>query len=240
MRESRKNILAETGLFHKIWRGHNREHVLACRYDKLRYLKSLFDTHTDEIKPQVRLYGYCVMFNHVHEVGQVVADENNDHTEAIKSFGDWMRNAHSRYGMYYNRKYDRQGKVAYDRPKTSEIQNIEEHLQRVMFYCDANPVRAGIVKHPSNYEYSSYKFYAFGKRDEYTEHLEMPTWYLKLGKTAKERQKKYRQLCDEYLRKAGYIDNIPEQMECRFIGDGAWQKTRKLLMKKTKRMRDGP
>ncbi len=33
--------IRDSGIFHKMWRGHNREHVLASRTDKLSYLNDL-------------------------------------------------------------------------------------------------------------------------------------------------------------------------------------------------------
>jgi hypothetical protein len=51
------------------------------------------------------------------------------------------------------------GAVACERPKTKEVDD-EEGLLTVMFYGDANPVRAGIDCHPKSYRWSSYQFYA--------------------------------------------------------------------------------
>jgi hypothetical protein len=79
-----------------------------------------------------------------------------------------------------------------------------------MFYGDANPVRAGIVCHPKNYRWSSYQFYAYGKTDGVSKHLTPPPAYLALGRTAKVRQRKYREQCDAYLRRAGLLDDAPE------------------------------
>src|SRR5512145_2926195 len=121
-----------------------------------------------------------------------------------------MRNGHSRFGQQYNRRHDRQGKVAYDRPKTKEIDSHEGVLQ-VMFYGDANPVRAGMVSHPSRYPHSSYRFYAYGEENETTKHLTPPPAYLALGPTPSARQHKYRSLCDAYLRREGLLDDRPSE-----------------------------
>ena len=102
--------------------------------------------------------------NHTHETGGIQLGENKkSYLCGIRELGNWMRRAHSRFGAGYNRRHNRQGKVAYDRPKTSEIENDQQVL-RVMFYGDVNPVRAGMVSHPSKYGFSSYKYYACGKR----------------------------------------------------------------------------
>jgi len=211
MRVSRILTLAVTGVFHKMWRGHNREYVFADDSEKSNYLDALFDTFKVNFKKLIQVHGYCLMGNHTHEVGRVLPTLKDGLKSAVAALGDWMRNAHSRFGFGYNRRHNRLGKVAYDRPKTVEIKNEYEVL-RTMFYCDANPVRAGIVSHPSNYKHSSYMFYAFGIRNKYSKHLTPPEGYLAGGKTAAERRKKYRQLCDLYLREQGLIDDRPDEV----------------------------
>lgn len=192
-----------------MWRGHNREHVFADERERRAYLKDLCDTLNEQIQRHVEWFSYCLMTNHTHENGRVIRDDEGDLDAGIDLLGNWMRNAHSRFGQRYNEDHDRQGKVAYDRPKTMQVKDRPEDMQRVMFYGDVNPVRAGLVKHPSQYRYSSYRFYAFGEVDDITKHLTVPDWYLELGKTKEARQKRYRQLCDRYLREEGLLNDEP-------------------------------
>ena len=49
MRIARRYAIRDSGIFHKMWRGHNREHVLASRTDKLSYLNYLRITLTTAI-----------------------------------------------------------------------------------------------------------------------------------------------------------------------------------------------
>ena len=193
-----------------MWRGHNREPVLEDLEDKRAYCRHLGATYTDEVKAKVEAFSISLMNNHVHETGAVRRDENDDLAPSIDMLGNWMRNAHGRFGAEFNRRHHRQGKVAYDRPKTKEIDS-EDGVLQVMFYGDANPMRAGMVSHPSQYSYSSYRLYAYGEQSELTNHLVPPPAYLALGRTPGERQRKYRQLCDIYLRNAGLIDDRPSE-----------------------------
>ncbi len=211
MRKPRRDTTTESGLFHKMWRGHNREHVLENNFEKEAYLKHLEDTFTDELKQHVQWYSFCLMGNHTHETGDVSprAPAECDLKSNIQALGNWMRNAHSRFGAEYNRRHNRLGKVAYDRPKTTEVE--ASRLLQVMFYGDANPVRAGMVSHPSRYRYSSYRYYAYGESNGHTAKLTPPQAYLELGKTPKQRQRRYRQLCDDYLRREGLIDDAPSE-----------------------------
>lgn len=242
MRHSRKITLNATGLFHKMWRGHNREHVLAKNAEKLDYLSQLAKTRSDQTKSYVKWHSFCIMGNHVHETGSLKRDPLKESlVPAIAELGNWMRRAHSRFGAGYNRRHKRQGKVAYDRPKTCEIENHHQ-LLRVMFYGDANPVRAGIVSHPSRYPFSTYRFYAYGKKSRYTRDIEPPQAYLQLGATPKERQRNYRKLCDSYLREAGLIeDSGTMEMEARFIGNTVWCRSRRRhALKAQNYSREGP
>jgi putative transposase len=210
MRIPRSQTIGVTGVFHKMWRGHNREHVLEGDFNKNEYLRHLGDTYQPEIKARVEWHSYCLMGSHSHESGRCKKDESGELAPALRSLGNWMRNGHSRFGAGYNRRNARQGKVAYDRPKTTEIEN-EQALLAVMFYGDANPVRAGMVSHPSRYRHSSYSFYAYGKTNEHTKHLVPPPAYLALGETPSQRQSAYRSLCDAYLRDQGLIDDRPSE-----------------------------
>ena len=231
-----------TGIFHKTWRGHNREFVLDESLEKCEYLSRLAAAINDETRQKVKWHSFCLMGNHTHEAGSVVFDENEGNfISGIKELGNWMRRGHASFGAGYNARHNRQGKVAYDRPATREVQD-DTHLLKVMFYGDANPVRAGMVSHPSKYPFSTWHFYAYGKKSQHTKHLTAPKAYLALGKTPKARQKKYRSLCDAYLRAAGLInDQGTSEMESPFIGSTAWCKSRRQQIKEDcAAIREGP
>ena len=80
--------------------------------------------------------------------------------------------------------------------------------------------------------YRAHRENGSGKRDpahraRVGEHLTPPKGYLDLGKTSEARQRRYRRLCDEYMREAGLIADRPsEEMEARFIGCDTWRKQR--------------
>ena len=210
MRKPRFLTISISGLFHKMWRGHNREHILTSHSEKIAYLDALFNTYTVDLQANIQLHGYCLMDNHVHEVGRIMPDASGQLKPGVKTLGNWMRNAHSRFGQGYNRRHQRQGKVAYDRPKTTEIAH-QWGLLQTLFYNDANPVRARLVTHPSHYPFSSHNFYARGKRHQYTQKLTPPAVYMALGKTAQQRRAKYRSLCDKYLRYCGLLNDRPAE-----------------------------
>ena len=113
MRRCRKNSLNVTGLFHKMWRGHNREHIFADNKEKLDYLEQLGRSRTSETEALVQWHSFNIMGNHSHESGSVQQDpEEMSFAAGIKEFGNWMRRAHSRFGAGYNKRHSRQGKAS--------------------------------------------------------------------------------------------------------------------------------
>jgi putative transposase len=178
---------------HKIWRGHNREFNLGTDSDKAAYLAFMNeDLESKDSKPGSWLEALTLMGNHTHE---------KDHVTDQKRFSDHMRRHHSRYGAYFNRKYKRCGKVAQDRPKTCLIGSVW-HEMMVTFYIHANPLRARLVRDLKNYRWSTHRLYAFGLYEDWMRNIVLPQWYMNLGKTMKQRQKKYRSLFQKYLKES--------------------------------------
>jgi putative transposase len=199
MRIPRRLILGPDSVFHLVWRGHNREWVLRTPKEKDAYLRFVMRALAKWKKRPVRLFSFCLMSNHPHLTGQIDPGESN-----IFTLSKIFQSANSLFGRWYNRLHHRSGKVAEDRFKTLRIQD-DQSLRRVMCYSDANPVRAGIVKHPREYPWSSYRYYAHGERSPYTGFLSEPGWYHELGRTSTLRQRAYRRLIDFYLRSVGLL-----------------------------------
>lgn len=180
---------------------------------KALYLQSLKDalkTHNKE--ESLKIHAYTCMDNHFHNLMK--------YTDESPKLSNFLRQAHSLFGARYNRIHKRSGKVAEGRPKTSVIENTE-HEMRVHFYIEANPIRAGkcTEKKLRGYPHSSYRFYAFGIKDSFTEILTIPEWYLQLGSTPKLRQRRYRALFLQYL---GHGLDRAEFFSS-FIGSPLWQ-----------------
>ena len=209
--KSRQDILWSTGCYHKMMNGHNGEQILFYIWSKELYIYSQLTKKTVEIAKYLKTYSYCVMDNHVHETGQAGWDytKKDARKKGITQLGNHMRNANSNFAQKYNKKNKRTGKVANSRPKTIEIKS-EKDILIAMLYGDANPVRAGMVDHPSKYEWSSYRYFAYGEKSEFSDYIDMPVAYIALGKTPKQRQRAYRSLMTHYLRKNGLLNDQPD------------------------------
>ena len=191
--------LGPDSVFHLFWRGHNREWILKGPKEKDSYLRYLASSIAKQSPSPVRLFSFCLMSNHPHFTGQI-----DRHAANIIPLSRVFQVANSLFGRWYNRLHHRSGKVAEDRFKTLRIQD-DRALRNVMLYSDANPVRAGIVKHPRDYGWSSYRYYAFGERIPHADLLNEHGWYLELGRTSALRQRAYRRLVDAYLRSVGLL-----------------------------------
>ena len=188
MRVPRRYQLPSESSYHFMWRCINREFMLNDPVVKRRYLDSRFK-FLPRARGKVRVHSFCLMDNHGHETGSLVAGPEH--------LSNWTRSSHSSFCLWLNLRLKRRGPVAQDRPTTKATEN-QEALKRMMFYGDWNPVKAGICRHPRDYEWSSYRYYAHGEVNAWTKHLIPPPWYLDLGSTPEERQSGYRAECDRY------------------------------------------
>ncbi|MBN2494725.1 MAG: hypothetical protein JXR96_09065, partial [Deltaproteobacteria bacterium] len=166
----------------------------------------------------------------------------NEIRRSWRAYSDHMRRSHGIFGLMYNRRHDRIGKVAHDRPKTLRVED-DERLKKLMFYIDCNPVRAGITKSPTDIrwkDFSSCRFYCFGEKSAYSDMLTIPEWYKKLGKTARQRQRKYRSMLDRYMVRHG-LKRDPAMSSGHFIGGELWvDEMRKRLSAALKRKAKKP
>jgi len=97
------------------------------------------------------------------------------------------------YVRYFNYRYQRTGTLYEGRFRSSIIQS-EQYLLACQRYIELNPVRAGMVDHPAEYKWSSYRAHALGAKVKmWTPHPE----YLALGPTSESRLLNYRKLVSE-------------------------------------------
>jgi putative transposase len=184
---------------HIILRGNNRTEIFCAEADYRFYLEKLQlarDTHGCDV------HAYVLMTNHVHLL--ITPHQEQSLPKAMQMLGRY-------YVQYYNHCYRRTGTLWEGRYKATLIDS-EAYLLTCMRYIELNPVRAGMVTHPSEYPWSSYHHNALGQpNDLVTPHLE----YRRLGKTNEERQAAYRQL---------FKHHIPEKSlaEIRAATNKAW------------------
>lgn len=162
---------------HIIQRGHNRQAVFATDDDYLYYLDNL-----KEWKKELgcKVYAYCLMTNHVH---LIIDPGDNPENLALL-----MKRVSGRQTRYVNKIEGRRGTLWEGRYKSSPVDR-DEYLLACCRYVELNPVRAGIVDDPEKYKWSSYK----NKIGLSSTWLDFDPGYLRLGRTTKEREEKYKE-----------------------------------------------
>jgi putative transposase len=129
----------------------------------------------------VAVHAYVLMSNHVHMLVTPAAES---------SLPKMMQAIGAAYVSYFNDAYVRTGTLWEGRYKAA-IVDRDCYLLACMRYMELNPVRAGLVRSPAAYRWSSYHANALGVRDDIVEPHEI---YLQLGATAARRRSAYRGL----------------------------------------------
>ena len=130
----------------------------------------------------VTLHGFVLMTNHYHLI--VTPTSNGGLPKMMKALdGGYVR--------YFNKRQERIGTLWNGRYRGLPLED-ERYWLTCLRYVEQNPVRAGMVPAPHDYQWSSYSAHAFGR---------WPTWltphavYQSLGRDDGERQRAYRELC---------------------------------------------
>jgi putative transposase len=106
-----------------------------------------------------------------------------------------MKHLGQRYVQYVNRTYRRSGTLWEGRFRSCLTQT-ETYVLACYRYIELNPVRAGMVKQPREYRWSSYHANALGRADPL---LSAHEEYLRLGTEERVRREAYRELFKAHL-----------------------------------------
>jgi putative transposase len=148
-------------VYHAVTRGNNRQDVFHDDEDRLAFLDAV--GKTGERYP-FRLYGYCLMTDHVH---LLMRPEDG---VPISRIMQSLLVAHTRR---YHKKRGGAGHVWQGRFKSPVIGG-DEHLWSVLRYIEANPLRARIVADLADFRWSSYQSHGLGRPDERL--ADLPGW----------------------------------------------------------------
>ncbi|MDH4085020.1 MAG: transposase [Nitrospira sp.] len=160
---------------HVTQRGNNRQPIFLAPNDYEVFLECLREAKR---KCRARLYAYVLMTNHVHLLVE---------PEQEGGLGRFMQSVGRRYVRYINDAHARTGTLWEGRFKSAVVSR-DEYLIMCSRYIELNPVRAGMVRHPQDYRWSSYHRRALGRPDEL---LDEDPWYVSLGKTTQDRVRVY-------------------------------------------------
>lgn len=131
------------GTYHVMSRGNRRQRIYLDRLDHRRF----FDILEEVVRRHDwLLYAYCLMPNHFH-----LLVETRTPTLALG-----MHRLNGTYAQWFNWRHAVDGHLFGDRYRRQPIET-DLHLLETARYIVLNPVRAKLVAHPGQWEWSSYR-----------------------------------------------------------------------------------
>ena len=137
---------------HIILRGNNRMAMFLHPSDYFKFKQTLLFAAE---RHALAIHAYVFMTNHVHLLAS--PDTSDSAPKTMQSVG-------RRYVQYFNLRYKRTGTLWEGRYRATVV-DTECYLFECMRYIELNPVRAGIVAHPRDFAWSSYRANAGGGVD---------------------------------------------------------------------------
>ena len=177
-----RNVLPGVAL-HVIQRGNNRGSCFFGDGDRIAYLRYL---EVFSRESGCAVHAYCLMTNHLHLLltpGQATACTL------------LMRRLNQHYVQHVNRVHARTGNLWEGRYRSC-LAASERYVLACYRYIELNPVRAGIISHPGQYAWSSYRCNA----EQRPSSLISPhPAFLALGHDPSHRRDAYRRLVEDPL-----------------------------------------
>ena len=137
----RRNM--NTTYFHVMTQGIEKSYIFEKAKDIKVYISSMYSLSEEY---NIKIIAYCIMNNHAHILLE---------TPKVDDMSKYMQRLNTKYGKYYNKKYNRVGFVFRNRFKSEGIYD-ENHLYNCIRYIYNNPVKAGICEDISQYKYTNY------------------------------------------------------------------------------------
>lgn len=131
----------QNAFYHVFNRGINKQDIFLTDEDYEFFLSKLYDLRQ---KYDHSIYALCLMPNHFH------ISIRTRKTPISKI----MSSLTTSYSMYFNHKYQHFGSVFQNRFKSILIEN-DSYFLELSRYIYLNPVKAGLVKNPIVYKYTS-------------------------------------------------------------------------------------
>ncbi|MBB6215045.1 REP element-mobilizing transposase RayT [Anaerosolibacter carboniphilus] len=149
-------VRSKTGIYHIMLRGIDKRNIFLDDEDRMKFIEKLLKARKTA---GFKLYGYCLMDNHVH----LLIGEQEEIGISIKritvGYVQWHNNKHERTGHLFQNRY------------MSEVVETEEYLINVLRYIHQNPVKAKITNHAKDYPWSSYQQYilAYNRQEAFVD-----------------------------------------------------------------------
>jgi REP element-mobilizing transposase RayT len=193
-------------VYHVILRGNSGQDVFFDAGDRARFFLLLQESVE---RFGYRVHAFCLMTTHTHlaiQVGDIPLSRI-------------MQNIGFRYTQFINRKYQRTGHLFQGRYKALLI-DADSYLLELIRYIHLNPFRAGMVRFPDEYPWSSHP--------SYSGDLPRPPWLTmdwalaQFARNPVTATKRYRAFIDDGLGEGHRKDFHRGSFEGRALGDDAF------------------
>ncbi|NWF91748.1 MAG: transposase [Syntrophaceae bacterium] len=138
-------LLLDAALYHITSRGNERKNIFLRDGNRVKFLQILEDYHD---RYGILIHSYVLMDNHYDLVWETPKGN------VLKV----MHGINSSYAGYFNRRYGRSGHLFQGRYRGILVEK-DAYLLLLSRYVHLNPVRAGVVRRPEQYPWSSYLGY---------------------------------------------------------------------------------
>jgi len=142
----------EGAFYHVTGRGNERREIFQTKKDYERFKRYVIGAQD---RYDFLLHGYVLMTNHFH----LIIETSKANLNRI------MHYINGSYTTYFNRRQGRNGHLFQGRYKAILV-DVDRYLLELSRYLHLNPVRAGLVKRPEEYSYSSYRSYITREKEE--------------------------------------------------------------------------
>lgn len=171
--------------YHVTTRGNERKDVFKSQRDREKFLSYCESAVT---RYGATIHAFCLMSNHYHLLIETPCG----------NLSQVMQHVNGAYTNYFNTKRKRSGHLFQGRYKAILIE-ADEYATEISRYIHLNPVRAGMVKRPEEYPWSSYRDYV-GERKT-LEWLNTGFIHAYFSRKVPDAERKYRKFVEELLGK---------------------------------------
>ena len=144
--------------YHVIARANRREMILQLLLKRVsKALKAMFYDVVKRARKKYKfvIQNFCIMGNHFHFILEPLKDES------LSRIMQWILSV---FAMKYNKTFNYIGHVFYDRFKSKIIEDFRQYVATFIYIME-NPVRAGIVTKPAEFEYNGVSYMQKGLND---------------------------------------------------------------------------
>lgn len=137
-------------LYHVLSRGNQQQSIFLDNTDRINFLEILEEMAE---RFNLKIYAFVLMSNHYHILLKTL--EAN-----LSKSMQWLGTTYTRR---FNNRHHISGHLFQGRYKSINVQN-DAYLLQLSFYIHFNPLRAKMVERLSDYEWSSYRYYAYKRK----------------------------------------------------------------------------